>query len=91
MKFTEIQLFEMIQHWITCKENGYLGLSYGGRDIALAAPEGDLNDEYYKPFKIKLLTDIPPLTNIRIKSIFKSGTQITFYLDKEHRIFNIPT
>ena len=45
MAITEQQIFEMIQHWLASKENGYFGSSYGGLDIALAPPDGQLNIE----------------------------------------------
>lgn len=34
MAITEQQIFEMIQHWLAYKENGYFGSSYGG-DVVL--------------------------------------------------------
>lgn len=40
MAITEQQIFEMIQHWLASKENGYFVSSYGGLDIALSAPAG---------------------------------------------------
>jgi len=79
----------MIQHWLTSKENAYLGSSYGGRDIAFAAPEGHLNDESCKEFMTKLKDDIPMLIKIPLTDIIKSAPTITFYFGDAHKTYKI--
>lgn len=89
MTITEQQIFEMIQHWLAYKENGYFGSSYGGLDIALAAPEGQLNIESCKEFMTKLQEDIPILIERPLTRIVKSAPIITFYFGDEHKTYNL--
>lgn len=89
MAITDQQIFEMIQHWLATKENGYLGSSYGGLDIALAAPEGQLNIENSKEFMTKLQEDIPILVERPFTRIVKSTPIITFYFGDEHRTYSL--
>ncbi|OEY96797.1 hypothetical protein BJD20_01905 [Acinetobacter proteolyticus] len=89
MAITEQQIFEMIQHWLASKENGYFGSSYGGLDIALAPPDGQLNIESCKEFMTKLQEDIPILVERPLTRIVKSIPIITFYFSDEHRTYNL--
>lgn len=89
MAITEQQIFEMIQHWLASKENGYFGSSYGGLDIALAAPEGHLNIGSCKEFMTKLQEDIPVLLGRPLISIVKLTPTITFSFENNHKTYNL--
>lgn len=89
MPITEQQIFEMIQHWLNTPENGYYGSSYGGRDITLATPEGNLNDEISKGFMTKIREDVPILVERPLTNIVKSTSTITFSFEDNYKVYRL--
>ena len=86
MLITNQELFRTIEHWLHSPENGYLGSGYGGKDAALAAPQGEVSANTCKIFMDKLFADVPSLAGRDI-SITKSMLELTFSIDQHSETY----
>jgi hypothetical protein len=88
MNINNEELFGMIDHWLNTPENGYLGSSQGGRNLAEAAQEGSVNDESNREFMAKLRTDIPALAGLSLE-VVKSTNAIIFTLRGDSKTYSL--